>query len=1519
MSLHEQSHGFTSRTSAIASRRAAGLCLAAVCFVCTIRFSTLGAAESTNPTPSFAWQRSYGGVNDDVPYSLRQTSDGGFILAGYSSSPVSGNKTAAGFGNTDYYFVKLDAAGMRQWERCFGGTNQDVLFDACPASDGGFLLGGYSWSAPSGNKSATNYGAADFWVIKLDSAGNIEWERAFGGTEWEYLTSIAPAAGGGFWLGGYSFSGVSGNKTSVNYGDSDFWIIRIDAAGQIVWEKTYGGTGREQLAQLCPTADGGCIAGGFSASTPSGNKTAANRGGNDFWVVKLDAAGNIQWDQTYGGAQSDTLQAVVGADDGGYWLGGSSSSGVSGNKTSPAFGSSDYWVLRINATGQILWQQSLGGSGTEQLKSLCATPDGGCLVSGYSASGISGNKTTANFGWQDFWLVKLDAAGTKLWEIALGGDGFDQLAGAIRTADGHYVAAGASSSSPSGNKSALNYGAYDYWICSLEPFDNEPPQILNVPASLVVTQGNPVVFTAAVTGSPPLTYRWFFNGTPISGATGSVYQIGSAQAMNAGLYSLEVSNPYGAATGLIANLTVIIGSPSFVQQPQGAILPSGASWALEAVATGLPPLFYQWFHNGQPVAGATNKTLVLSNLQPADFGDYFAVVSNAYGMATSVVAIVEFATPPLAPDLSVSTLEGMAVQLALGNAGSGLWHWQIETQPRFGQLLQVANEIWTYSPNPHFNGQDSFRYVITDGLNPPATGTVTIAVAYVDDVSPAWFGSLSNFSAGPRPSRMAAIDLFKDGRLDIALINPPTQSISFLTNNGQGALYQAPNLSMTISNAAELVVADFNKDGVQDMAVLRLGTAPELIILTNVSRSGAFAMASRIALPDNSPANLLGNDLNRDNLADLAVLLRQTGQVCIYTNATGGQFELAGVFAAGDSPTAMASGPIDNDSLPDLAVASAGGSSVTILRNLGGATFASMGVYPAGLNPVAITVADLNQDNLADIAVANGGSDDVTVLTNAGNGLLVSSGSFGAGYDLGMELRSLAASDFNRDGRPDLVLLAAGWQQAILLPGSGSGSLGAGGLPLLAFYWGDPATSYPTGLQPTDMAIGDFNGDGLVDVLICNQNLDNLTLLINGYTPQAYDQVVRLREDTAQPVPLTARGGLLSYVITQQPINGVWETPDPMVNTLFNPVGIYTPKPDFFGTDLIKFAVTDGVKTSRVAKILLQILPVNDAPSFTLATNRVEVPEGTAFSMANFATNIRCGPTNEKGQSLRFWVTVADTNLFAGSVGQPQITPSGALKFTSAKNRPGETPVIVRLQDNGGAQNGGLDMSPPQNFVIAVLNVNDTPKISVPGNKTVLEDSFAEYTLWVSDQETRPADLQLSVTSSNQSLVADGSINFIAIGSNRVVRVPLLPDANGKTLLTFTVSDGTNSASATSLLTVTAVNDPPACRLAMTNITVSSPTIAWFTNHVISWQDPGPYESGQTITYTVSNSLPALFWTQPTVNSTTGDMVFRIKGGTNVGVATVYIVPRDNGGTLNGGINVGVPQSLTITVTPATP
>lgn len=352
------------------------------------------------------WQKVIGSTYDDVLTCLIQTSDGGYLIGGYSASDASFDKTENSLGNYDYWIVKLDAAGNIEWDNTIGGDGQDMLRTMIQTADGGFLLGGDSRSNISGDKTENCFDTAgwyDYWVVKLSPTGQvIEWQITLGGNNFEYLTSVLQTTNGGYVIGGYSRSGVSGNKTLPLWtfvtAGSDFWVVWLDPTGNIQFQRRYGSCGDDHLYAMQQTTDGGFIFAGStnnSCACVTGNQSEYS-GNEEYWVVKTDDNGFIQWNNMIRTSSGDRVRAIRQTDDG-YLIAGES--GAILNYPYPNINEVDYesrggydlLMMKLDNTGEIEWQSRFGGAGDETVRSMVLTADGGCMVAGNTTSPHSGD------------------------------------------------------------------------------------------------------------------------------------------------------------------------------------------------------------------------------------------------------------------------------------------------------------------------------------------------------------------------------------------------------------------------------------------------------------------------------------------------------------------------------------------------------------------------------------------------------------------------------------------------------------------------------------------------------------------------------------------------------------------------------------------------------------------------------------------------------------------------------------------------------------------------------------------------------------------------------------------------------------------------------------------------------------------------------------------------------------------------------------------------------------------------
>ena len=493
------------------------------------------------------WEKSYGGKQADYLMDAIPTPDYGFILAGSSLSDKSGNKSENGMGDLDYWIWKMNEKGDLDWQKSFGGSGSDFLQSIKTTSDGGFILAGTSNSSnvnttetSRNDKKEACRGGDDFWIIKLDAKGNEMWQKTIGGMGQEKLQSIVRTSDGGYVIAGSSSSESSPNpseggekgssaqggenesltktgdkelsdKTAPNYGNMDYWMVKLDSKGNIQFQKTFGGKYEDELKSIEQTKDGGYILGGYSNSPSSGtskigpensgNKTQDNIGVGDFWVLKLDKDGEITWQKTLGGDQDDNLYVVHQTYDGNYILGGNSNSNATNQKSKSNENGTDFWVIKLDTQGETIWQETYNIGKVDVLTSLIENDDHSVLLGGFAQSESSTqpspmerervDKKEIN----DYVAIKITERGEETWRQSVGSKGEDLLKKAIETRDGGYLLAGTSKGEKSRDKDS-GIGSNDFWVVKLK--DNSKPEN---PKLSIEALPNPVItFTNIIVG-----------------------------------------------------------------------------------------------------------------------------------------------------------------------------------------------------------------------------------------------------------------------------------------------------------------------------------------------------------------------------------------------------------------------------------------------------------------------------------------------------------------------------------------------------------------------------------------------------------------------------------------------------------------------------------------------------------------------------------------------------------------------------------------------------------------------------------------------------------------------------------------------------------------------------------------------------------------------------------------------------------------------------------------------------------
>jgi len=422
------------------------------------------------------WDHRYGGNLIEWLGACIETEDNGFLIGGMSNSDSSGNirRHPCDFTNNtfDHWVVKSDSLGNLLWERRFGGYGEDEL-TALVETGNAYYLAGTSWSNTGCTKAAPAIGSSDYWIIKTDLSGNKIWEKTYGGYFGNELSCAITTNDGSILLGGNSTSDSGGTKTENCRVMSDYWFFKIDTAGNVLWDRTLGGAEEDVLKEILETEDGGFLLAGYSFSDSGADKTEPNHDPTldspDYWIVKTDSDGNRQWDKRYGGNYRDFLSHVSQTPDHEFLLTGNSYSGISGDKTQddwdPSYNTADVWVVKIRDDGTKIWDRRYGGTLDELAEGdIQVISDGGYLFSGLSYSDSSGDKSEDLFWGQECWIVKIDSGGQKIWDRSIHVSGSMDLGSNLVTNDGCYLFPMAVSAGIGAEKTEPGWGADDYWL-----------------------------------------------------------------------------------------------------------------------------------------------------------------------------------------------------------------------------------------------------------------------------------------------------------------------------------------------------------------------------------------------------------------------------------------------------------------------------------------------------------------------------------------------------------------------------------------------------------------------------------------------------------------------------------------------------------------------------------------------------------------------------------------------------------------------------------------------------------------------------------------------------------------------------------------------------------------------------------------------------------------------------------------------------------------------------------------------
>ena len=360
------------------------------------------------------WKKTYGGPSDDVATSHIFTDDGGILVVGYTRSFGEGKLN-------NIFIVKTNKNGYTQWRKTYGGTFDDEGSEVIKTSDGGYAIAGSSESY----KGKAQY---DFYLLKTDSKGNKQWDTGFGGRYAERCYSLIETEDGGYLMAG----------STITYGarGSDYWVVKTDEEGNMLWNETYGGDGDDICRSVIKTRDGDYLLAGYTDSFGDPGQGA--------YLVKINETGSTLWTRTSGGIYDDYVHDVIRAEGGGGFV-------FVGSTTSYGAGEESFWMTKTDSEGHEEWNYSSDGDYDEIAYSVEQSENGNFLMTGFTSSYGDGGK--------DFWIVEINKEGKEVSKNAFG-SGDDEVAYSIAIDEKNDIAI-------AGFTESYGAGGRDFWVVKL--------------------------------------------------------------------------------------------------------------------------------------------------------------------------------------------------------------------------------------------------------------------------------------------------------------------------------------------------------------------------------------------------------------------------------------------------------------------------------------------------------------------------------------------------------------------------------------------------------------------------------------------------------------------------------------------------------------------------------------------------------------------------------------------------------------------------------------------------------------------------------------------------------------------------------------------------------------------------------------------------------------------------------------------------------------------------------------------
>ena len=811
---------------------------------------TLNIGAATNITiddVGIEWQQNLGGESDDVARDIIETTDGGTLIVGSSRSTT--GDLSSNYGNYDYWIVKLDSLGVKEWEKNYGGSSYEHAYSAVELDNGGYVIAGYTHSQDI--DVSNKYGFTDYWVIAINSLGVLQWEQNYGGTGSDQAKDIIKADDGGYLVLGDSRS--NSNDVSNNYGIDDYWLIKIDSLGVLEWEQNYGGTSYDYANSIVKANSGYILAGSTESHDIDVDSNYSITSRSDCWLVKIDSLGAIEWDQNYGSSLDDNLSEIITTIDGGYIFMGDVQ--YDDFDVSNIYFNKDIWVVKLDSLGVIEWEQNYGSSSNDYGSAIIQLNDESYLFSG--TIGSESYDITCAYGNDDYWLVKIDSLGTIEWDKTYGGTS-DDISSSLLVSNSSDIYL--SGKSESGNGITVgNNGLNDIWVLKLDTSQQQleveiiGDTILTLPNHNYVALNNDEL-------CGDYFHKWEI--LPSSTATGVVI-------------SVENENEITLNTDLATNGTLDI----------QYIITDNSSSVLAKDTLNL------------------NVDLALDYSISNILDEYIEILfTNGLDTANNMISVWsrELGLDPVTLEINASILKlvpiapfksGDEITITLSNVKSS--NNEIYPTKNFEALIPITN-----STTGRFSidstgiilpsGALAYSYDLStadfdkDGLNDIvfrynlATGSATNILVYLQQNSGSY--NLNTYTTPEDDSSLGGTpDLNNDGYPDLVVAHGDSGKIQIRLNDGTGMFGSAQFYDITdFTNYVKM--ADLDKDGDIDL----YGESQNTVLSQNVisilfnNGVGAFGAVDTISVSGDFGGGLDGADLDDDGDVDFVYCSRDT-------------------------------------------------------------------------------------------------------------------------------------------------------------------------------------------------------------------------------------------------------------------------------------------------------------------------------------------------------------------------------------------------------------------------------------------------------------------------------------------------------------------------------------------------------------------------------------------------------------------------------------------------------------------